>query len=102
MRATYLIVENDGDSQPAKMLISVSKKRFKRAVKRNLLKRRIREAYRHQKPSFYDELNRLNVHIILSVNYITQEELDYQAISKGMEKLLSKVIKGVQSRPKNE
>ena len=31
------------------MMVSVSKKYFKRAVKRNLLKRRLREAYRTQK-----------------------------------------------------
>lgn len=96
-----MIVENDGDPHPAKVLVSVAKKRFKRAVKRNLLKRRIKEAYRHQKPTFYDELNRLNVRIILSINYITQEELDYPAICKGMEKLLGKVIKGIQSLPRN-
>ena len=33
----------------SRIMISVSKKFFKRAVKRNLLKRRIREAYRLQK-----------------------------------------------------
>ena len=33
----------------ARIMISVPKKMFKRAVKRNLMKRRIREAYRHQK-----------------------------------------------------
>ena len=32
-----------------RILVSVPKKHFKRAVKRNLLKRRIREAYRTQK-----------------------------------------------------
>lgn len=33
----------------SRILVSVPKRHFKRAVKRNLLKRRIREAYRHQK-----------------------------------------------------
>lgn len=33
----------------SRIMISVPKKMFKRAVKRNLIKRRIREAYRHQK-----------------------------------------------------
>jgi len=35
--------------KPSRILVSVPKKHFKRAVKRNLLKRRIREAYRLQK-----------------------------------------------------
>lgn len=33
----------------SRMMVSVPKRNFKRAVKRNLLKRRIREAYRLQK-----------------------------------------------------
>ena len=38
-----------GDGQPSRMLVSVPKRYFKRAVRRNLLKRRMREAYRTQK-----------------------------------------------------
>ena len=35
--------------EPSRLVISVPKRHFKRAVKRNLLKRRIREAYRLNK-----------------------------------------------------
>lgn len=38
-----------GGGELTRILVSVPKKNFKRAVKRNLLKRRIREAYRLQK-----------------------------------------------------
>lgn len=44
----YCILRKGGDS-PNRILVSVPKRNFKRAVKRNLLKRRIREAYRTQK-----------------------------------------------------
>ena len=37
------------DDAPSRIVVSVPKRSFKRAVKRNLLKRRIREAYRRQK-----------------------------------------------------
>lgn len=40
---------SSGEQRPNRILVSVSKKYFKRAVKRNLLKRRMREAYRCQK-----------------------------------------------------
>lgn len=41
---------------PARIAISVSKKKFKRAVKRNRVKRLTREAFRLNKPEFYDQI----------------------------------------------
>lgn len=38
-----------GSGETHRIMVSVPKKNFKRAVKRNLLKRRIRESYRTQK-----------------------------------------------------
>ena len=38
-----------GEADVSRILVSVPKRHFKRAVKRNLLKRRMREAYRLQK-----------------------------------------------------
>lgn len=38
-----------GPTESSRIVVAVPKRLFKRAVKRNLLKRRIREAYRHQK-----------------------------------------------------
>jgi ribonuclease P protein component len=45
----YCWLRQSDDLSPARILISVPKRYFKRAVKRNLLKRRIREAYRVRK-----------------------------------------------------
>ena len=42
--------DHEEDSDCHKVLISVSKKRFKRAVDRNRIKRLIKEGYRLQKP----------------------------------------------------
>ena len=44
-------LSNTEESVPVQILISVPKRTFKRAVYRNLLKRRIREAYRKNKQS---------------------------------------------------
>ncbi len=38
----------------SRIMVSVPKKKFKRAVRRNLMKRRIREAYRRQKDLLKD------------------------------------------------
>lgn len=48
LRIVYKISTEPGDV-PARIAISVSKKRFKRAVKRNRIKRLIRESYRLNK-----------------------------------------------------
>lgn len=48
LRMVYIPVEQTGGVQ-AQVLVSVSKRHFKRAVKRNRAKRQIREAYRLNK-----------------------------------------------------
>lgn len=47
LKYCWLVREENGCA--ARILVSVPKRNFKRAVKRNLLKRRLRESYRTQK-----------------------------------------------------
>jgi ribonuclease P protein component len=63
-RVVYRRVE-DPAAPTAAILISVPKKRFKRAVKRNRVKRQVREAYRKQKHLLIEPLaaRGLRVHI---------------------------------------
>ena len=49
LRLVYMKYVREGACPPAQMLVSVPKRCFKRAVKRNRVKRQIREAYRHHK-----------------------------------------------------
>ena len=66
--------------------VSVPKRNFKRAVHRNLVRRRIREAYRKQKSSypFAGECNLLIV-------YIAKEILDYRVIESNVASFLQKI-----------
>ena len=57
LRVVYMLQEREADVPQAQILISVPKKCFKRAVKRNRVKRQIREAYRCQKYTLLDTLN---------------------------------------------
>ena len=65
----------------ARIMVSVSKRLFKRAVKRNLLKRRLREAYRVRK-----ELLPAGTDVMLIYN--TKEILDQEQVGTMVEKAL--------------
>ncbi len=54
---------------PAQVLFSVSRKRFKKAVDRNRIKRKIKELYRIEKFFLYEELKKRNKQIILCITY---------------------------------
>jgi len=77
---------------PAQVLFAVAKKRYKHAVDRNLLKRRMRETYRLNKQQLlYDHLNVADKHIVLSIAYIGKEIEDYAVIDKKMQKALTQL-----------
>lgn len=56
IRTTYLMKDYTGHGPKVKVLISVSKRKFKHAVDRNRAKRQIREAYRLQKHLLLESL----------------------------------------------
>lgn len=71
-----------------RIMVSVPKKIFKRAVKRNLLKRRIRESWRLQK----ETLNATGVDILFT--YSTKEILTFEDVQSAVAKIIEKVNKG--------
>lgn len=69
-------------AQPAQIAISVKKKLFRKAVHRNLLKRRIREAYRKNKAELYFMLEENNIQIIFILIYTASNISSYQEIEE--------------------
>ena len=70
----YLCLRRN-DAEASRIMVSVPKKSFKRAVKRNLLKRRIRESWRKQKHSLTVAGN-----MDILFMYSTKEILSYSDI----------------------
>ena len=56
LRLVYMEYEREGACPPVQMLVSVPKRCFKRAVKRNRVKRQVREAYRQHKHILWDAM----------------------------------------------
>ncbi|MCQ2135863.1 MAG: ribonuclease P protein component [Bacteroidales bacterium] len=67
----------------ARLMVSVPKKNFKRAVKRNLLKRRIRESFRLRKA--------LAANIDILFTYTSKEIASQEQINTWMDEILYKV-----------
>jgi ribonuclease P protein component len=75
------------------MGVSVSSRHFKRAVDRNLLKRRIRESYRKQKLALKASLEEKGLVMDLFLVYIEPKILSYQEIDTAITEALTKLIR---------
>jgi ribonuclease P protein component len=77
---------------PAQVVFSVGKKRFKHATDRNLLKRRMREAYRlHKQQSLYNFLNASGKSLAISIGYIGKQIELYAFMEKKMLKMFAQL-----------
>ena len=74
---------------PVQVVINVPKRRFKKAVHRNLIKRRIREVYRLNKSSeLYHFLESHSAQLLLGIQYVGKEIADYDLIEKKFKRTL--------------
>jgi len=90
LRVVYLVGENK-EAIPVKVLVSVPKKRFKRAVKRNRLKRLMRESYRLNRSPLIEKCIEKNINIQIAFNYLSDDEMDFNMIQSKMIVALQKI-----------
>lgn len=93
LRVVWLPVEEL--DVPASLLVSVSKRRFKRAVKRNRVKRQIREAYRLNKQPLLETLVANNLHLALAFIYLSDELVDSALIAEKVKIALTRIAEKV-------
>jgi ribonuclease P protein component len=80
-----------GGTYPVRVAFNASKKHWKRAVDRNLLKRRMREAYRFQKGILYSAVTHSDTQILLACLYTAESILPFEQIKRAMTKGLERI-----------
>ncbi|MFM1876069.1 MAG: hypothetical protein RL266_1806 [Bacteroidota bacterium] len=91
IRVLHMRLENG--AVPAKLLISVPKKRFKNAVSRNQIKRLIRETYRLNKPELIENWGNSGKYFALAFVYIGNDIIGFNEMTSVMKQLIDKLNK---------
>ena len=87
-RVVFYTHNTASDKQPlARLLISVSKKRFHHAVKRNKVKRLVREAWRKNKSELIVKCEKHKITFDIALVYTATIILSYEEIEKKIKQL---------------
>ncbi|ADV42783.1 ribonuclease P protein component [Bacteroides helcogenes] len=93
LRVVYLPVEEM--EAPASILISVSKRRFKRAVKRNRVKRQIREAYRMNKHELLHVLEEKQCRLAIAFIYLSDQLVASSLVEERIKTALARIAENL-------
>jgi len=85
-------IASEDQPVPARVAMSVSKRGFKLAVTRNLIKRRMREAYRKNKQILYEHLSANNNKLVFVIILRGNAVPDYLTIEKSVKDVIKKLI----------
>ncbi len=79
----------DSKIKPQQILISVPKRKFKKAPDRNFIKRQVREAYRHHKNLIDPE--KLNKSLRIAYIYTSDKKMPSNVLTKKLKKTLERL-----------
>jgi ribonuclease P protein component len=92
LKCYFLLSPLTEDKSSVRVAFTAPKKTFKKAVERNTLKRRMREAYRLNYKIILEQfINQKDKSLQLLFIYIGKEVSDYQSIEKNMQTILQKL-----------
>jgi len=76
---------------PVKVSFTVPKRAFPKAVQRNFIKRKMREAYRLNKHVFYAKAKENQKQYAMMFIYVAREPLPYKTVEKAIVSLLARI-----------
>ncbi len=76
---------------PVQFAVAVKKKQFKKAVTRNLIKRRIRESWRRRKGELYSFLTERNNNLLVLLVYGADVVLPFSEIDRKMDLVIRRL-----------
>lgn len=88
----YTVIVEKSTSPTVEVLFSVPKRNHKRANKRNLLRRRTKEAYRLNKSSLWSVTTERGVAVDMALVYSSKEVLPYKTIENAVRRILDEVV----------
>lgn len=92
LRAVYRVDEARPEA-PARFMITIPKKKIRKAVGRVLLRRRTREAYRLNRSLLVPALSEAGKSVDVAFVYLSKSPADYAVIEEKMKTILEKIKK---------
>ena len=90
LRTLWLVSQSTSSFQ-LQVAFSVPKRKFRKAVNRNRIKRMMREAFRLEKEPFKEALKDQPLELYLLMIYKPKSEVSWQIIREGMQETLSEL-----------
>ena len=95
LKLVYISYQRTDDQSEIQIAVSVPKRKFKKAVDRNLLKRRIREAYRQNKIMLNKTLIKPQDGYAIMFVYLGKEIEEYKVIESAIKRIQKKFIRAI-------
>jgi ribonuclease P protein component len=91
LKIIYRVMPEDPSLEPVRVMISVPKRYFRKAVDRNLIKRRIREAYRQNKLPLTNSLRGSGKRIDMAIIWIDTSIQSYDITERCVKEMVGKL-----------
>ncbi len=100
-RVIFLFRKDESRPVTVRVLVSVSKKRFHHAFKRNRVKRLMREAWRKNKARLYEICQRDNISVDVALVYTATVIHSYEEMMAKTRKAVQEIVKKHETHCKN-